>query len=84
MVRPGRKQLWCDALSNREVWWRACKLGFSVGFLQAIINHGDYWLNQAVSPSVAVKTLLTPLITFSVALVSAAATHVEKQRYEQK
>ncbi len=84
LYKPGRMHLWREALSNRGVWWRACKLGLSVGFLQAIINQGDYWLNHAVSPMVAIKTLLTPLITFSVALVSAAATHVEKNRYEQE
>ncbi|MCI0732367.1 MAG: hypothetical protein L0Y38_00915 [Methylococcaceae bacterium] len=84
MYKTDRKQSWRGALSNRGVWWRACKLGLSVGFLQAIINQGDYWLNHAVSPMVAIKTLLTPLITFSVALVSAAATHVEKHRNDKK
>ncbi len=80
MCKPDGNELWREALSNRGVWRRACKLGLSVGLLQAIINQGDYWLSHAVSPSVAVKSLLTPLITFSVALVSAATTYVEKHR----
>jgi hypothetical protein len=75
--------LWHEALSDRGVWRRDCKLGLSVGLLQAIINQGDYWLSHALSPEVAFKSLLTPLITFSVALVSAATTYVEKHRDEQ-
>ncbi len=81
--KPVGKESWREALSNRGVWRRALKLGLSVGILQAIINQGDYWLSHAVSPSVAVKSLLTPLITFSVALVSAALTYVEKHRDDQ-
>jgi hypothetical protein len=79
-----RKKLWREALMNRGVWCRACKLGLSVGLLQAVINQGDYWLSHAVSLSIAVKSLLTPLITFSVAFVSAATTYVEKHRDEQE
>ena len=33
-----KRELWGQALRQRTVWLRACKLGLSVGFLQATIN----------------------------------------------
>ncbi len=76
-----KRRLWREALSDSSVWSRACKLGLSVGLIQVAINQGDFWLNHRVSLMVIIKSVLTPLVTLSVALISAAATYVEKQRY---
>ena len=57
---------------------RGAKLGLSVGVIQAIINQGDVWLAHDETLGTLAKTIISPLVTFSVALVSAAATCVEK------
>ena len=70
--------LWLIAFRQRSVWARGAKLGLSVGVIQAIINQGDVWLAHDETLGTVVKTIVSPLVTFSVALVSAAATYVEK------
>jgi len=72
--------LWSAALRQRTVWSRAATVGLPVGCLQAAINQGDLWWEHSVTAGVIAKTIVSPLITFSVALISAAATWVEKQR----
>jgi hypothetical protein len=81
--RPAREErrtrsLWWIAFQQRSVWARGAKLGLSVGVLQAIINQGDVWLAHEETLGTVLKTITSPLVTFSVALVSAAATYVEK------
>ncbi len=71
MCTADKKRLWLEALSNPGVWKRVCQLGLSVSLLQAVINQGDIWLGHAVSRLVVVKTVLTPLVTLAVALISA-------------
>jgi hypothetical protein len=77
---PRRRQrsLWVEALLQPTVWRRASLLGLPVGLLQAAINQGDFWWGHAVNGVVIAKTIISPLITMSVALVSAASTYVEK------
>ncbi len=65
------------ALADPSVWARAAKLGLSVGLVQAALNQGDHWFNHRVDAIVVLKTVLSPLITFSVALCSSVATRVE-------
>ncbi len=48
--------------------------------LQAVINQGDVWLRHEQTAGTVVKTLVSPLVTFSVALISAAGVWVEQQR----
>lgn len=72
------RPLWCEAFRQRSVWARGAKLGLSVGVLQAIINQGDVWLAHNETWGTIAKTIVSPLVTFSVALVSAAATYVDK------
>ena len=72
--------MWLQALSCSAVWRRAAKWGVPVGILQAVINQGDIWLNHAVNAAVITKTIVSPLVTFSVALVSAARMYVEKTK----
>lgn len=71
-------RFWWTAFRQRSVWARGAKLGLSVGVLQAILNQGDVWLARTETAGTIFKTILSPLVTFSVALVSAAATYVDK------
>jgi hypothetical protein len=63
---------------DKGVWRRAAKLGVSVGLLQAAINQGEFWVAQAVTAAVVVKTILTPLVTFAVALFAGAGSEKRK------
>ena len=72
--------MWMQALVCGAVWRRAAKWGVPVGILQALINQGDVWLSHAVNAAVIAKTIVSPLVTFSVALVSAAGMYVEKTK----
>jgi hypothetical protein len=60
------------------VWLRACRLGLSAGALQAVVNQGDLWLRHALDGAVLAKTIISPLIGFTLVLVSAAGTWVQK------
>lgn len=73
-----RRRLWALALEQPSVWKRAATLGLSVGVLQAVLNQGDYWVTHSVNAAIVAKTIISPLVTFSVALASAASTWVEK------
>jgi len=72
--------MWLQALGCGAVWRRAAKWGVPIGILQAVINQGDFWLSHAVTATVITKTIVSPLVTFSVALISAAGMYVEKTR----
>jgi hypothetical protein len=74
------RKLWLGAFSQRTVWTRAAKVGLPVGCLQSVINQGDVWWNGQATGLTLTKTLVSPLVTFSVALVAVAGTWVEKQR----
>ncbi len=73
-----RRALWRQAFHQRSVWMRAVKLGLTVGFLQAAINQGDHWLGQAVDRTVLLKSIVSPLIGFTLVLFSAAETWVQR------
>ncbi len=66
---------WLAAFVVRSVWLRALKITVPVGLLQIAINQGDCWLRGAVTPVVLAKTVLTPCVTFAVALFAAASTY---------
>jgi hypothetical protein len=78
--RPASAPSFFSALACGEVWRRAAPIGLSVGLFQAVLNQGDHWLHHHVTAGVIVKTVLSPLITLSVALLSAASTHIRIQR----
>lgn len=78
-----RRTLWRQALCQRSVWWRAVKLGLSVGFLQATINQGDHWLSGEFTHVVIIKSIVSPLIGFTLVLVSAAETWVQRTSEQQ-
>ena len=68
------------APSQRAIWTRAATLGLSVGMLQVVINQGDAWLSHHVTRDVLIKSILSPLVTLSVALASAARTASEMKK----
>ena len=79
-----RRQLWGQALGQRSVWLRALKLGFTTGLLQAAVNQGDRWLAHTVDGTVVIKTIVSPLIGFTLVLVSAAQTWVHRSVEQSK
>jgi hypothetical protein len=77
-TQPSSRSLWAQAFRQPSVWQRAARLGLSVGFLQATINQGDHWFSGAVDRTVLVKSVVSPLIGFTLVLVSAAETWVHR------
>jgi len=77
-IRVRKRELWAQALRQRSVWLRACKLGLSAGLLQAAVNQGDRWLNHTVDSTVVIKSIVSPLIGFALVLFSAAQTWVQR------
>jgi hypothetical protein len=71
-----RRDLWKQAFQQRSVWLRACKLGLTTGCLQAAVNQGDVWLRHAENAEVIAKTVISPLIGFTLVFVAAAETWV--------
>ena len=63
-----------QAARDRSVWRRTLLLGLPVGLLQAALNQGDHWLHHAVDGTVVLKTILSPLLSCTIAFISAAAT----------
>jgi hypothetical protein len=61
------------ALTSAVVWRRAAPIGLGAGFIQAIANQGDHWLHHEFTTTVIIKTILSPLISLTVALLSAAS-----------
>jgi len=73
-----RRELWQQALRQRSVWLRALKLGFTTGLLQVIVNQGDRVWAHTVDGGVIAKFVISPLIGFTLVLVSAAQTWVHR------
>ena len=84
MNSVSKNLLWTEAFRQRSVWLRALKLGFTTGLLQAAVNQGDRWLGHTVDHVVVVKTIVSPLIGFTLVLFSAAATWVERTLEQSK
>ena len=79
-----KRALWRQAIGQRSVWMRALKLGFTTGLLQSAVNQGDRWLSHSVDHTVILKTIVSPLIGFTLVLFSAAATWVERSLEHSK
>jgi hypothetical protein len=75
-----RRALWLGALRQGSVWRRAVKMGLTVGLLQAGINQGDSWWRGEVRVAVVAKTILSPLVTFTLVLFTGAAAWVDEHR----
>lgn len=76
--REQRRALWSQALRQKSVWLRALKLGLTVGLLQATVNQGDHWWHGEVNTAVLAKSIVSPLIGFTLVLLSAAQTWVQR------
>ena len=74
------RSLWLQAFCQPVVWRRAAAVGLPIGVLQAVINQGDVWLRHEQTGGTILKTVISPLVTFSVAIISAAGVWVERQR----
>jgi hypothetical protein len=60
------------------VWRRTLLLGLPVGLLQAALNQGDHWWRHDVDALVVAKSILSPLLSCSIAFVSAIATQTAR------
>jgi hypothetical protein len=69
---------YASAGRDPQVWRRTLLLGVPVGLLQAALNQGDHWWQHQVDATVVAKTILCPLLSCSIAFLSAAATHAAK------
>ena len=77
-LREARGVLWREAFRQRSVWLRAVKLGLTVGLLQAAINQGDHWVRGEANFVVILKSIVSPLIGFTLVLFSSAQTWVHR------
>jgi hypothetical protein len=68
------------AARDRQVWRRTLLLGLPVGLAQAALNQGDHWWHHAVDATVVTKTILSPLLSCTIAFLSAAATRAATVR----
>ena len=73
---PRRHRFWL-ALREARVWRRAAKIGLFVGLLQVSINQGDRWLHHEITVGLILKSILSPALSFGVAVVSTAIAHAE-------
>lgn len=73
--RPENRPAYLRRLLLPAVWRKAAPIGLVVGVIQICVNQGDHWLRQEISAAVLIKTILCPLISVGVAVVSAAAAH---------
>ncbi len=81
------RALWAQAFRQPSVWMRAVRLGLTVGFLQATINQGDRWFSHTVHTVdcvVLLKSIVSPLIGFTLVLSSAAETWVQRTREQSQ
>ncbi len=72
--------MWGEALASWPVWRRSLIIGLVVGLMQIAVNQGDLWVRLQISPTLILKTLVTPMIAISVALFSSAGAYVELSR----
>jgi hypothetical protein len=80
----GKRTLWLLALRQRALWFRALKFGFTAGLLQAAVNQGDLWLRQTVSSATILKTIVSPVIGFTLVFLTSAGTWVQKSLEQNK
>jgi hypothetical protein len=73
MARSYRK-----ALRDPQVWRRTLLLGLPVGLMQATLNQGDHWWHHQVDAAVIAKSILSPLLSCSIALISALTTYAQR------
>jgi hypothetical protein len=75
---PSPTRSFWGACRQPAVWKRAARLGLAVGIIQVAINQGDHWFRQEITPVLILKTILSPLLSFSIAFASAVATQLDR------
>lgn len=78
-----QQQAWVSAAMSGRVWRRSIRLGLPVGMLQVMVNHGDTFMRHAAVSETFIKSILSPLLSISVAWVAAAATHANHLLHEK-
>ena len=79
-----KRVLWLLAFRQRALWLRAVKFGFTAGLLQAAVNQGDFWFRHAVSPAIVLKTIVSPVIGFTLVFLTSAGTWVQRSLEQNK
>ncbi|MBI5761616.1 MAG: hypothetical protein HZA46_24155 [Planctomycetales bacterium] len=74
-----RTAVWWHVLRQAALWRRCLMIGGFVGLLQVAVNQGDVWLLGTVDGVVVFKTIASPLITITVAVISAVWADVERK-----
>ncbi len=74
MPRPA-SNVWIHSLARAAVWRSALPIGLAVGLAQVVVNQGDHWWRGEITTGVILKTILAPLLSLSVAVLSAANHH---------
>jgi len=72
-MRTGLRGRLITALRDPQVWRRTLALGMPVGLLQVALNQGDHWLHLTVDRAVVLKTILSPVLSCTIAFLSSAA-----------
>ena len=72
---------WRHSLLAPQAWKRGACYGLPAGFIQVVVNQGDYWMAGHVTTPVVVKTVISPLVGFAVAYIAAVTTHYEAARH---
>jgi hypothetical protein len=54
------------------IWRYTLLLGLPVGLLQAALNQGDHWWRHEVNGAIIAKSILSPVLSCSIAFTSAA------------
>jgi len=80
MSAPARRRFLLSALRTPAVWRRAALIGLPVGLLQVAVNQGDHWLRLQLTAVVILKSIVSPLLSFGIALASAVATRTAELR----
>ena len=66
------------ACRDPRFWRRTLLLGLPVGLLQAALNQGDHWWHGQVDAVVVAKSILSPLLSCSIAFVSTIAAQTNR------
>ncbi len=69
---PAPRRRLTTVARDPRVWRQAFCIGLPVGLLQAGLNQGDHWYHHHVDSVVVFKTILSPLLSFTVAFLSSA------------
>jgi len=78
MTRPRKFDRYLAACTDPQVWRRTLLIGLPVGFLQAALNQGDHWWRHQVDALVLIKSILCPVLSCSIVLISAVCTRAEQ------